>query len=144
MADKWLVLGDRLILDDADQRVVEVVLARSDRGSVQAVRITPELGGEDTWLLQIEDEDLLAAEPTEADALEAEEASIGEERFGREWTCEVRTERAAAGERAHFGRGECALYRSDAGVAVLVSDQRGATAFVGRALDPARVDLRFT
>lgn len=145
MADKWLAPGDRLILDDADHAVVEVTLARTDRGSVQVLRVTPELGGEPRWLLQLEDEAVLEAEETDAAALGEAEAVIGGERFERQWSGEARTERSVAGERTHFGRGPAELHRSASGaVALVISDQRAATAFVGRPLEPARLDLRFT
>lgn len=145
MPDKWLALGDRLILDDADHRVVEAVVARTDRTAVQALRVTPELGGAPRWLLQFEGEDALAAEETDPAALGKAEAVISEERFERQWSAEARTERAARNETTQFSRGECALYRAESGgVVLLVNDRRAATAFVGRPLEPGRLDLRFT
>ncbi|MCD6360906.1 MAG: hypothetical protein J7M38_08565 [Armatimonadetes bacterium] len=145
MADRWLQLGDRLILDGADHSVVEVVIGRTDRINVQVVRAVPDLGGEARWLLQIEDEAVRQAEEVAAEVLNGPEVVVGEERFRRQWRSEARTERAAVGERVHFGRGECELYRAESGAAaVRLSDQRGVSAFAGRPLDPAQIDLRFT
>ncbi len=145
MGHKWLRLGDRFILDDADYRVIETVSAHTDRTTVQALCVMPELGGEARWLLQVEDEDPLEAERAEAQGWEDAEVTVGGERLRREWSAPARTEHTLPDRTTRFGRGECAMYRSAGGVVgVRISDQAQAQAFVGRPLPPERIDLRFT
>jgi hypothetical protein len=115
----WLKIGDEIVLDGADHRVVEVLVCRADRESFQRVTVTPLLSGE-----RIE---------------------IGGRSFTLRWEGQARIERHAEGSAVSFGRGRCAWYVADDGaVATLIVQRYEQHAVLGVPLTPARIDLRFT
>ncbi len=143
-AQSWLQLGDQLVIDDADFRVVELLLGRTDRLTFQRVTATPQLGGEQRMLLQLED-GLLEARELAPEALAGEKVKLDDRAFALRWDSEVRTERMAEGKSVKFGRGQCAWYVADDGsVALLVVERHDRDACVGSPLAPSRIDLRFT
>lgn len=145
MSELWLKVGDRFLFDDEDWRVVEAVIARTQRTRLQALRVVPELGGAGRWLLQVQGEDVVAAETAPPAALQETDAQVGGEGLQLEWVSPANLEYTAAHQPTKFGRGECALYRSPEGaIAARIGDGPHALGFVGRPLEPGRLDLRFT
>jgi len=145
MSDQpWLQPGDQLVLDGSDFRVVDVLLGRTERLTFQRVTATPQLGGQQRMLLQLED-GLLEAHTLAPETLSGEHVKIDDRPFVLRWDSEVRTERKAAERAVKFGRGRCAWYVADDGsVAVLVVERHDRDAFVGAPIAPSRIDLRFT
>jgi len=138
MSSHWLQLGDRLIIDGADCTATEVLVGRTDRLTFQKVAVRPELGGEGYSLLQVEDEGLYELSPTDPGGLDDSGLSLS-------WDATVRTERASAGGRRKYGRGEVRWYDAEDGrVALCVDTLDDDYAVLGVPLEPARVDLSFT
>ena len=145
MADApWLQPGDQILIDGADFRVVELLVARTDRMTFQCAIAAPQLGGEQRTLLQLEG-GLLEAHPLDPEMLSGEQVKLEDRSFALRWDSEVRTERMAEGKSVKFGRGQCAWYVADDGsVALLVVERHDRDACVGSPLAPSRIDLRFT
>jgi len=140
----WLQPGDQLVIDGADFGVAAVLLGRADRLTFQRVTATPQLGGEQWLLLQLED-GLLEVHELAPEALEGEAVEFDGRTFALRWDSEVRTERMAEGKAVKFGRGRCAWYVADDGaVALLLVERHDRDALVGAPLAPSRIDLRFT
>jgi len=140
----WLLPGDQLVIDGADFRVAAVMLGRADRLTFQRVTATPQLGGEQRILLQLED-GLLEARELAPETLSGEDAQLDGHTFALHWDSTVRTERMAEGKSVTFGRGQCAWYVADDGsVALRLVERHDSEALVGAPLAPARIDLRFT
>lgn len=140
----WLKIGDEIVLDGADHRVVEVLVCRADRESFQRVTVTPQLGGEARMLLQREGP-MLEATALDPAVLSGERIEIGGRSFTLRWEGQARIERHAEGSAVSFGRGRCAWYVADDGaVATLIVQRYEQYSVLGVPLTPARIDLRFT
>lgn len=143
-ARPWLELGDELLIDGVDFRVIARLLVRSDRMRLQHLALQPQLGGENRNLLQLE-ETIMEAHPVEPELLEGPEAQVSGETFKLGWEAAARTERSTLGTTPKFGNGRCAWYHAEDGaVALLVVERYESSAIVGRPLAAARIDLRFT
>ncbi len=140
----WLEPGDELLLDGVDYRVIERLMARTPRLSVQRLSLRPQLGGEDRALLQFE-ETLMEAEALPPDLLEGEQVQFGERTFHLRWEDQAHVERDRYGAAAKFGRGRFRWYTAtDVAVAALISNADMQSAILGTPLASGRIDLRFT
>ncbi|GEM_PF-6333441 len=140
----WLKVGDQILLDGGDFRVVELLVGRADRLSFRRITASPQLGGEQRMLLQLE-EALLEARPLDPGKLAGERVELDAKAFELRWDSELLTERSAQDKPVKFGRGRCAWYEADDGaVALLVVERYDRDAFVAVPLAASRVDLRFT
>lgn len=144
MPTPWLALGDQFLLDGADWRVTAATVARADRMTFRLLAIEPALGGEGRTLLQTEDA-FYEVGPIRADDLGEQVGYLNGTMVRLSWRGDVATERASAGGRRRFGRGECAWYTdADGTVAVRLTERDADDAVMGAPLAPGRIDLSFT